>query len=103
MAKYQPFEADWRIHASVNQTTIGSDNGLSSDRRQAIIRTNAGTLLIALVGTHFKWNLYQNTTVAIQENAFKNGICKTVAIFLVGGLINSHEARGVIKALYSGE
>ena len=29
-----------------NLTIIGSDNGLSSARRQAIIRTNAGILLI---------------------------------------------------------
>ena len=29
---------------------IGSDNGLSPGRRQAIIRTNAGMLLIAALG-----------------------------------------------------
>ena len=34
-------------------TTIGSDNGLSPDRRQAIIRTNAGILLIRHLGTNF--------------------------------------------------
>ena len=32
---------------------IGSDNGLSPDRRQAIIGTNAGILLIAPLGTNF--------------------------------------------------
>ena len=32
---------------------IGSDNGLSPDRRQAIIWTNAGTLLIGPLGTNF--------------------------------------------------
>ena len=32
---------------------IGSDNGLSPDRRQAIIWTNAGLLLIGLLGTNF--------------------------------------------------
>ena len=32
---------------------IGSDNGLSPDRRQAIIWTNAGLLLIGPVGTNF--------------------------------------------------
>ena len=31
----------------------GSDNGLSPDRRQAIIRTNAGILLIRTLGTNF--------------------------------------------------
>ena len=34
-------------------TTIGSDNGLSSVRRQAIIWTNAGILLIGPTGTNF--------------------------------------------------
>ena len=32
---------------------IGSDNGLSPGRRQAIIWTNAGTLLIRTLGTNF--------------------------------------------------
>ena len=34
-------------------TSIGSDNGLSPGRRQAIIRTNAGILLIGPLGTIF--------------------------------------------------
>ena len=36
-----------------DQTSIGSDNGLSPRRRQAIIRTNAGILLIRHLGTNF--------------------------------------------------
>ena len=35
-----------------NLTTIGSDNGLSPGRRQVIIWTNAGILLIAPLGTN---------------------------------------------------
>ena len=35
------------------QTIIGSDNGLSPGRRQAIIWTNAGILLIGRLGTNF--------------------------------------------------
>ena len=35
------------------QTSIGSDNGLSPGRRQAIIWTNAGILLIGPLGTNF--------------------------------------------------
>ena len=39
-------------HICVNKLTIiGSDNGLSPGRRQAIIRTNAGILLIGYLGT----------------------------------------------------
>ena len=41
-------------HIGVNKLTItGSDNGLSPDRRQAIIWTNAGILLIRTLGTNF--------------------------------------------------
>ena len=36
-----------------NLIIIGSDNGLSPGRRQAIIWTNAGILLIGLLGTNF--------------------------------------------------
>ena len=34
-------------------TIIGSDNGLSPDRHQAIIWTNAGLMLIGPLGTNF--------------------------------------------------
>ena len=41
-------------HIWVNKLTIiGSDNGLSPERRQAIIWTNAGILLIGPLGTNF--------------------------------------------------
>ena len=41
-------------HICVSKLTIiGSDNGLSPGRRQAIIWTNAGILLIGPVGTNF--------------------------------------------------
>ena len=36
-----------------NLTIIGSDNGLSPGRRQALIWTNAGILLIEPIGTNF--------------------------------------------------
>ena len=41
-------------HICVSKLTIiGSDNGLSPGRRQAIIRINAGILLIRTLGTNF--------------------------------------------------
>ena len=41
------------MHICVSDlTSIGSDNGLSPGRRQAIIRTNAGILLIRPLGTY---------------------------------------------------
>ena len=45
------------IHLSITEMfkliIIGSDNGLSPGRRQAIIWTNAGILLIGPLGTNF--------------------------------------------------
>ena len=50
----------------VKQTIIGSDNGLSPGRRQAIIWTNAGILLIGPLGTNFSEIL-----IGIQTFSFK--------------------------------
>ena len=47
-------------------TRIGSDNGLSPGRRQAIIWTNAGILLIGPLGTKFSEIL-----IAIEAFSFK--------------------------------
>ena len=49
-------------------TIIGSDNGLSPGRRQAIIRTSAGILLIR---NKHQWNFNRNSNIFIQENAFE--------------------------------
>ena len=44
----------WVTHICVSKLTIiGFDNDLSPDRRQAIIGTNAGILLIRSLGTNF--------------------------------------------------
>ena len=43
----------WHIYASVNQVSIGSDNGLSPTQHQAIIWTNARLLSIKLLGRNF--------------------------------------------------
>ena len=42
-----------RIYVSVNRVSIGSDNGLSPIRRQAIIQAGAGLLSIGFSGTNF--------------------------------------------------
>ena len=48
------------MHICVGKlTTIGSDNGLSPERRQAITWTNAGILLIGPLGTNFNWILIE--------------------------------------------
>ena len=63
-------------------TIIGSDNGLSPGRRQAIIWTNAAVLLIGLVGTNFSGILIWNAHIFIQENAYENVVCEMASICL---------------------
>ena len=48
-------------------TIIGSDNGLSLGRRQAIMETNAGILLIAPIGTNFSEILIEIYTFSIRK------------------------------------
>ena len=65
----------WVTHTCFGKLTItGSDNGLSPNRRQTIIGTNAGILLS--LRNKLQWNLNQNSHFFIQENAFKNVVWK---------------------------
>ena len=50
-----------------NLTNIGSDNGLSPGRRQAIIWTNAGILLIGPLGTNFSEMLIEIHTFSFKK------------------------------------
>ena len=52
-------------------TSIGSDNGLSPSRRQAIIWTNTGILLIAILGTNFSEILIENCTFSFNKMHLK--------------------------------
>ena len=54
-------------------TNIGSDNGLSPDRRQAITRTNAMILLTEPLGTSF-------SEIFIEIHSFKKMHWKMAAI-----------------------
>ena len=66
----------------VKLTIIGSDNGLSPGRHQAIIWTNAGILLIEPLGTNFsEINFNWNSNIFIQENALENVVCEMASIF----------------------
>ena len=68
-------------HICVDKLTIiGSDNGLSPGRRQAIIWTNVRILLIRPLGTKFQWNVNRNSYNFIQENPFKNVVCEMASI-----------------------
>ena len=50
-----------------NLTIIGSDNGLSPGRRQAINWTNAGTLLIEHLGTNLSEILIKINTFSFKK------------------------------------
>ena len=52
-------------------TIIGSDNGLSPERRQAIIWTNAGILLIGPLGTNFIEILIEIHTFSLKKMHLK--------------------------------
>ena len=54
-----------------NLTIIGPDNGLSPGRRQAIIWTNAGILLIRPLGTNFSEILIEIHTFSFKKMCFK--------------------------------
>ena len=62
----------WVTHICVgNLTIIGSDNGVSPCRSQAIIWTNAGTLLIGPLGTNFSENLIEILTFSFTKIRLK--------------------------------
>ena len=59
-----------------NLTVIGSDNGLSPGRRQAIIWTNDGILLIRPIGTNFSETLVGIHTFSFKEMHLKMSSAK---------------------------
>ena len=77
--------AGYPRYASVNMVSIGSDNGLSPIRHQAIIKTNAGLLSIGTFSNKLQWNLSQNSIIFIHEKAFENAICQDGGHFVQGG------------------
>ena len=59
-------------HICVSEpTSIGSDNGLSPGRRQAIIWTNAGILLIGPLGTNFSQIVIEIQTFSLRKMRLK--------------------------------
>ena len=64
-------------HICVSKLTIiGSDNGLSPGRRQAIIWTNAGILLIVPLGTNFSEILINILTFSFAKMHLKVSLAK---------------------------
>ena len=71
------------MYASVNGVSIGSDNGLSPVRRQAITWTNAGLLSIGLQ-EQITVNLNRNSIISIQENVFESVVGQNGGHFVQG-------------------
>ena len=74
-------------HICVSKLTIiGSDNGLSPVRRQAIIWTYAGILLIR---PKLQWNVNRTSNIFIHENAFDGVVCEMASILSRPQCVNS--------------
>ena len=70
-------------HISVGKLTIiGSDNGLSPERRQAIIWTNAGILLIKPLQINFSEILIEIQTFSLKKICFKMSSAKCCSFCL---------------------
>ena len=84
-----------------NLTIIGSDNGLSPGRRQAIIWTNAGILLTWSLALRNKlhWNINRNSYIFTEWNGFENDTCEKSAILSRPQCVKAgqHEFNGCIK------
>ena len=73
-------------------TLIGSDNGLSPGRRQAIIWTNSGLLLIRHLGVNFNEIQIGIQTFSLKKNAFENVVCKMASILPRPQCVNTTQA-----------
>ena len=86
-------------------TSIGSDNGLSLDRRQATIRTNAGILLIGPLGTNFNEIVIEIHTFSFRKihlslsSAKWRLCCLDLNVLMVQLKISHHCFRLVIRTL----
>ena len=70
---------------------IGSDNGLSPIRRQAIIWTNVGILLIGPLGTQFNETLIEIRTFSLKKMPiYENVVCKMAAILSWPQCVNKY-------------
>ena len=71
----------------MNWISIGSGNGLSPIRHQAISWTNAHLLSIAPLETNFIQILFKIQKLFIQGNPFENVICEMATILSRGGSV----------------
>ena len=71
----------WLTHGGrVTHKCVGTVNVLSPGRRQAIIWTNVGILLIGPLGTILSRNFNRNSNFCMEENTFENVVCEILSI-----------------------
>ena len=77
-------------HVCVCKTTIiGWDIGLSPGRRQAIISTSAGILLIGpIYGNKLQWNFNRDSNIFNIGNLFENVVCELATILIRPQCVN---------------
>ena len=79
------------------QTILGSDNDLSADRRQTIIWTNAGILLIDPLGTNFSEILIEIYTFSFKKKHLKMSSRKWRQFCLGINMLNDCNLNTMIK------
>ena len=79
----------------VKLTIIGSDNGLSPERRQAIIWTNAGILLVGPLGTNFSEILIEIQTFSLKKIRLKMSSAKCCSFRLGLNVLTSIDCSGI--------
>ena len=96
LRSYNPLRQSYACIYVGNLAIMGSDNGLSPGRHQAIIWTNAGILLIALPGTNFGEILIEIPTFSFKKLRLKMSSEKWQPFclgFIVNLYLNRHPSR----------
>ena len=94
-------EAEWRIYASVNNTIIGSDNGLAPTRQQAIVWSNTRILIIEPLWTDFSEILIRSHTFSFKQMCLKMFSEKRRPFCLSLNVLISHTCKSSSKLLNS--
>ena len=95
----------WRIHASINETNISSDNELSPIRHQAIILTDADPLSVGPLGTNFK-SKYDDFRWEIRVKILSlqlRSVCFGLNVSIVTGDINEDSMHAANNKKASGK
>ena len=95
------------MHICIGKLTIiSSDNGLSPGRRQAIIRTNAGILLIGTLGTNFSEILSENVLFSFKTMHLKMSsgrwrpFCLGLSVLTHWGLVLHRSLFGILHSAH---